>query len=158
MLPIAQHLPPDSEYLGERCTAEIDRLAVTREERGGLVAIGLMMLAYMHARAHGAERVFLDVFSEDKPQGRMYRKLGFTEVCRYHDPLEVTVMVLNQRLNYEIDEDRVTRFMRPMVTRLMKRIDFDPDEIAAIEQQTSQIVGTRVTQTGSVGRHTSDRV
>ncbi len=140
-LPIATHLPPGSDLIDDRIGAEIDRLAVVTEERGGLVSIGLMMLAYMHARANGAERVFLDVFSDDKTQKRLYKKIGFHEVCRYFDPLEVTVMTLDDRLHYETNEERLNHFLRPMVRRLLTRVDFDPHEAAAIDAQAAAVLG-----------------
>ena len=140
-LPIAKHLPADSRPADQGAGAEIGRLAVVQEERGGLVAIGLMMLAYMYARAHGAQRVFLDVFSDDKPQTRLYKKIGFYDICRYFDPLEVTVMTLDDRLHYETNEDRLNHFLRPMLRRLLRRVDFAPDEAKQIHRQAAEVLG-----------------
>ena len=82
----------------------------------------------------------------------MYRKLGFAEVCRYLDPLEVTVMVLGDQLNYETDSNRLNHFLRPMVRRLLNRITFDPEETLAIETQASRILGRPITTASGVGK------
>jgi hypothetical protein len=99
-----------------------------------------MMLTYMHAKSKGARSVFLDVFSEDVKQSRMYTKVGFEEIGTYFDPLEVRVMVLNDRLYYERDQKHLHHFLRPLVSRLLHRIDFDPDVQAGIQEQADRIL------------------
>jgi hypothetical protein len=119
--------------------AEIDRLAVIPEERGGLAPLGLMMLAYLYGRTRDAKLVFLDVFADDKQQLKLYSKVGFEQICRYYDPLEVTVMVLRHRLNYETDARRLNSFLRPLMARLVPRMNFNPDIEKAILHHVESI-------------------
>ncbi|MEX2444994.1 MAG: GNAT family N-acetyltransferase [Alkalispirochaeta sp.] len=139
-LPIVGHFPVAMKVAGSRPAAEIDRLAVLKEERGGLVPLGLMMLAYMHAKARGAGVVFLDVFADDTKQTKMYRKVGFEVVGSYQDPLDVQVMMLRDRLYYEQDTQHLHHFLRPLVSRLIQRLDFADDELESIKEQAERIL------------------
>jgi len=47
------------------------------------IPFGLMTLAYLYAKSEDAERVFLDVFSDEKKYINMYKKLGFQTIGKY---------------------------------------------------------------------------
>jgi nitrogen-specific signal transduction histidine kinase len=138
-LPIASHLAlPDLQNAGT--IAEVDRLAVVAEERGGMAPVGLMMLAYLYSRSRGAGLVLLDIFSDDRQKLNLYRKLGFEEVGTYNDPSEFTVMVLRHKLNYETDSRRLNSFLKPLLGRLIPRIDFEPQVREMLLEQARPIL------------------
>jgi hypothetical protein len=125
---------------GKRCV-EINRLAVLREERRGIIPLGLMTLAYLFARSENAERVFLDVFSDEKKYINMYRKLGFQNIGTYEWLLPVTVMMMDYRTDYERKTQRMERFVKPFISRLIKRVEFEEVErermLTAVEKVVS---------------------
>ncbi|MDQ7796754.1 MAG: ATP-binding protein, partial [Spirochaetia bacterium] len=47
-----------AHYLDGSLYAEIDRLAVAKEERGSLIPFSIMALAYLYARGRGAKKIF----------------------------------------------------------------------------------------------------
>ena len=127
------HLPLESNFalkafMEDRPAAEIDRLAVLKEERGSIVPLGLMTIAYLYARSRGAERIFLDVFADEKKQIKMYEKLGFQTIGEYKRPLPVTVMMMDHRSDYERGEERMHSFVRPFLSRLVSRLDFEDED------------------------------
>jgi len=124
--PIEKHFKLNGQKGDKRCV-EIDRLAVLNEERGNIIPLGLMTLAYLYAKAEGAERIFLDVFSDEKKYIAMYKKLGFQVLGEYKSPLPVTVMFLDQKTDYERKAQRMEKFVRPFMARLVPRIDFEED-------------------------------
>ena len=126
-LPIADHFDIDHLIEGKR-SGEIDRLAVLKEERGSIIPMGLMTLAYLCARIEQTEILFLDVFADDKKQVGMYNKLGFQNLGMYNDPSPVQVMMLDHRTEYERKSQRMEHFVKPMMARVVKRLDFDPQE------------------------------
>jgi len=87
-----------------------------------------MTLAYLFAKSEISERVFLDVFSDEKKYIAMYKKLGFQEVGSYMWLLSVTVMMMDQRTDYEKKTQRMEQFVKPFITRLMKRIELDEED------------------------------
>ncbi len=126
--------PPIEEYfpLGDLKKGikwvEVDRLAVLREERRGIIPLGLMTIAYLYSKAISAERIFLDVFSDEKKHINMYRKLGFQIIGDYKWLLPVTVMMMEYKTDYEKRENRMEQFVKPFLSRLIKRIDFDEED------------------------------
>jgi two-component system NtrC family sensor kinase len=126
-LPIEEHFDLHKFKKGKRCV-EINRLAVLKEERGSIIPLGLMTLAYLFAKSENAERVFLDVFSDEKKYISMYRKLGFQEAGSYRWLLPVTVMMMDRRTDYEKKVQRMEQFVKPFITRLMKRIELDEED------------------------------
>jgi N-acetylglutamate synthase-like GNAT family acetyltransferase len=129
---------------GKKCV-EIDRLAVMKEERGSIVPLGLMTLAYLFARADGAERLFLDVFSDEMKHIGMYRKLGFQIIGEYTAPLPVTVMMLDYRTDYEKNTRAMEHFVKPFMSRLVRRLDFSETERQRILETVESITaGTLV--------------
>ena len=113
-----------TSHLNGKPAAEIDRLAVLKEERGSMVPLGLMTLAYIFAKAKGAEKIFLDVFADEKKHIKMYEKLGFQVIGEYSAPLPVTVMMLDHKSDYEKTE-RMNSFVRPFLSRLETRLEFE---------------------------------
>ena len=126
-IPIEDHFEINHLVEGKRC-AEIDRLAVLKEERGSIIPLGLMTLAYLYARIEGTESLFLDVFADDQKQVGMYYKLGFQRLGQYSDPSPVEVMILDQKTEYEKKEQRMEHFVKPFMSRLVRLIDFDASE------------------------------
>ena len=84
-----------------------------------------MTLAYLYAKYYNVDRVFLDVFSDEKKHITMYNKLGFQEIGDYNAPLPVTVMMLDHKTDYEMKSQQLERFVKPFLSRLVKRIDFE---------------------------------
>jgi len=138
-LPIEKHLPRPDLTLGRRCV-EIDRLAVQKEDRGSIVALGLMTLSYLFAKSEGAERLLLDVFSDEEKYIHMYKKLGFQFVGEYRDPLSVTVMAMDYETDYEKKRQRMERFVKPFLARLMKRLDLEENERKRFTAQLERIL------------------
>ncbi len=128
-----------AEYTKGRTCAEIDRLAVLKNERGSIVPLGLMTLAYLHARSRGAERIFLDVFSDEKKHIGMYKKLGFQLIGEYIKPQPVTVMMLDYCTDYERKTQRMEHFVKPFLSRLVGRIEYEPEERARILEMVEEI-------------------
>ncbi|HUX20241.1 MAG TPA: GNAT family N-acetyltransferase [Spirochaetia bacterium] len=139
-LPIERHFKLRKLMDGKRC-AEIDRLAVMKEERGSIIPLGLMTLAYLYARQHNAERLFLDVFSDERKHITMYQKLGFQVVGEYESPSPVTVMLLDSVTDYERKAQQMDHFVKPFMSRLIRRLDFDEADrqtiLAGMETVTS---------------------
>jgi nitrogen-specific signal transduction histidine kinase len=140
-LPIDDHFPLTDHQEGRRAV-EIDRLAVLREERGSIIPLGLMTIAYLYARANSAERVFLDVFSDEKKHISMYRKLGFQCIGDYTSPLPVTVMMLDQQTDYEKKAQRMEHFVRPFMARLKKYLQLPAADRAAILAAMEEVVSS----------------
>ncbi|MEW5816193.1 MAG: GNAT family N-acetyltransferase [Spirochaetota bacterium] len=141
-LPIERHFPLNGLKGGKRCV-EIDRLAVVNEERGNIVPLGLMTLAYLFAKSNKAERIFLDVFSDEKKYIQMYKKLGFQLIGEYKSPLPVTVMLLDSKTDYERKTQRMENFVRPFMSRLISKIEFENEEKQRILSAMEAIVGSR---------------
>ncbi|MDC7235088.1 MAG: ATP-binding protein [Spirochaetales bacterium] len=125
-LPISNHFDISEITKGKR-TAEIDRLAVLKKERGSIIPMGLMTLAYLYARVEDTETLFLDVFADDKKQVAMYGKLGFQYLGEYSDPSLCQVMMLDHRTDYERKSKRMEHFVKPLMSRLEKLMDFDEE-------------------------------
>ena len=58
----------------------------------------------------------------------MYNKLGFQKIGEYTWPLPVTVMMMGRKTPYEKTGKRLEEFVKPFMTRLVKRITFDDTE------------------------------
>ena len=148
LLPIQQHLPQSQLTVNRRCV-EIDRLAVQQEERGSIVPLGLMSLAYLFAKSEEAERLLLDVFSDEERYIHMYRKLGFQAVGEYHDPLPVTVMVMDYQTDYEKKQRRMEHFVKPFMHRLSGYLDFEESERRRYSEQLGRFINAPVPSDGS---------
>ena len=72
--------------------------------------------------------MFLDVFSDEKKYIRMYRKLGFQNIGSYEWLLPVTVMMMDYRTDYERESRHMERFVKPFMSRLIKRVEFEKVE------------------------------
>jgi len=144
-LPIEQHFNMDSFKKEKRCV-EIDRLAVLKEERRSIIPFGLMTLAYLYAKSENAERVFLDVFSDEKKYINMYKKLGFQMIGEYEWLLPVTVMMVDNRTDYEKKKFRMEHFVKPFIKRLIKRIDFEGEEIKRFRKAAESVISFRSTE------------
>jgi nitrogen-specific signal transduction histidine kinase/ribosomal protein S18 acetylase RimI-like enzyme len=146
-LPIEDHFRLDFHKTNSRCV-EIDRLAVLKEDRRGLIPLSLMALAYLYAKSERAERVFLDVFTDEKKYINMYNKLGFHKIGEYMWPLPVTVMMMDKDTPYEKKAERLEEFVKPFMTRLVKRIKFEDKErtrfLQTIENITKSSTKERV--------------
>ncbi|TFG64005.1 MAG: histidine kinase [Spirochaetales bacterium] len=142
-LPIEKHFRLNSYFKGKRCV-EIDRLAVLKEERGSIVPLGLMTLGYLFAKTQQAERIFLDVFSDERRHIQMYRKLGFKPIGEYSSPLPVTVMMLDYITDYERTEGRMEHFVKPFMSRLLKRIDMDQQDRNSFLEAIRNVVASPV--------------
>ena len=138
--------PPIEEYFSlegfkkGRKWVEIDRLAVLREERRGIIPLGLMTIAYLFSKNLNVDRIFLDVFSDEKKHINMYRKLGFQIIGEYKWLLPVTVMMMDYKSNYEKKKNRMEQFVKPFLSRLMKRLDFSEDEKVKILNVIENII------------------
>ncbi len=143
--PIESHFSL-GEYKQNKSCFEINRLAVLPEVRGSIISLGLMTLAYLYGKSKIADRIFLDVFSDESKQVAMYQKLGFKVIGHYSSPLPVTVMMLDRVTDYEKAESRMEHFVKPFFNRLKIYMDFNESDkqefIAAIEKLTMPPVNT----------------
>lgn len=114
-----------SSYMDGKPYAEIDRLAIIREERGSIIPFSLMVLSYLYIRGRDVDTIFLDVFSDETKLIRMYEKLGFKIIGNYNRPLPCTVMMLNHESNYIDQVSRMEHFVQGFFSRLMPRLAFD---------------------------------
>lgn len=64
---------------------EIKRLYVAPRARGAGLAARLMASAEAHAKACGARRIVLDTKETMHEARRLYERLGYAEIPRYHD-------------------------------------------------------------------------
>jgi len=117
-----------SSFLDGSSYAEIDRLAVVREERASIIPFSIMTLAYLYARSCGARKIFLDVFTDEGKLIKMYEKLGFTVIGYYNKPLSCTVMMMDHASEYETQTSRMEHFVKPFFSRLVPKIDFKGDD------------------------------
>ena len=60
----------------------------------------------------------------------MYYKLGFQRIGLYSDPSPVEVMMLDTE--YERKKQRMEHFVKPLMARLVRLLDFDEREEAGI--------------------------
>ena len=63
-----------------------------------------MNLAYLYAKSQSAERIFLDVFSDEGKYIDIHKKLGFKVIGSYEWLLPVTVMMMDYQTDYEQGE------------------------------------------------------
>jgi hypothetical protein len=140
-LPIEYHFNLEKYKKGKLCV-EIDRLAVLKEERRSIIPMGLMTLAYLYAKSENAERVFLDVFSDEKKYINMYKKLGFQLIGNYNWLLPVSVMMMDYKTDYEKKSQRMEHFVKPFMSKLLKRLHFEEDERARIMNAVETVIRT----------------
>jgi signal transduction histidine kinase/ribosomal protein S18 acetylase RimI-like enzyme len=117
-----------SPFMDGSSYAEIDRLAVVREERASIIPFSIMTLAYLYARDRGARKIFLDVFTDEAKLIKMYEKLGFTVIGYYNKPLSCTVMMMDHASEYETKTSRMEHFVKPFFSRLVPKIDFKGED------------------------------
>jgi len=137
--PIEEYFPLASLKEGRKWV-EIDRLAVLKEERRGIIPLGLMTIAYLFSKNLDVDRIFLDVFSDEKKHINMYKKLGFQIIGEYKWLLPVTVMMMDYKTNYEKKKNRMEQFVKPFLSRLMKRLDFSEEEKQKIFNAINNII------------------
>jgi len=140
-LPIEYHFNLEKYKKGKLCV-EIDRLAVLKEERRSIIPMGLMTLAYLYAKSENAERVFLDVFSDERKYINMYKKLGFQLIGNYNWLLPVSVMMMDYKTDYEKKSQRMEHFVKPFMSKLLKRLHFEEDERARIMNAVETVIRT----------------
>jgi two-component system NtrC family sensor kinase len=138
-LPIEEHFSLERYKKGKLCV-EIDRLAVLREERRSIIPMGLMTLAYLFAKSENAERVFLDVFSDEKKYINMYKKLGFQSIGNYNWLLPVSVMMMDYKTDYEKKSQRMEHFVKPFMSKLVKRLHFEEKERERIMNAVETVI------------------
>lgn len=126
-------------YLDGSKYAEIDRLAVLKEERGSIVPFSLMTLAYLYARGRGARKIFLDVFADETRLIKMYEKLGFSVIGHYRSPLPCTVMMMDHESTYERKASRMEHFVKPFFSRLIPRIEFEGEDREVVMSVVEEI-------------------
>jgi two-component system NtrC family sensor kinase len=139
-----EHVPIEenfdiSRYLDGSLYAEIDRLAVSKEERGSLIPFSIMALAYLYARGRGAKRIFLDVFADEMKLIKMYEKLGFEIIGSYSRPLPCTVMMMDHVSKYESEVSRMEHFVKPFFSRLVPKIDFSGEDMHYVMKAINEI-------------------
>jgi two-component system NtrC family sensor kinase len=128
-----------ARYLDGSLYAEIDRLAVSKEERGSLIPFSIMALAYLYARGRGAKRIFLDVFADEMKLIKMYEKLGFEIIGSYSKPLPCTVMMMDHVSKYEQEVSRMEHFVKPFFSRLVPKIDFSGEDMHYVMKAIDEI-------------------
>lgn len=128
-----------SEYLDGGPYAEIDRLAIIREERGSIVPFSLMVLSYLYIRGRGVNKIFLDVFTDESKLIKMYEKLGFKIIGSYNKPLACTVMLLSHESKYVAEVSRMEHFVQSFFSRLVPRLDFEGDDREFVYKAINEI-------------------
>ncbi|MEJ5183749.1 MAG: GNAT family N-acetyltransferase [Rectinemataceae bacterium] len=126
-------------YLDGGSYAEIDRLAVIREERGSLIPFSMMALAYFYARGRGVKKIFLDVFSDETKLIKMYEKLGFVIIGSYSKPLPCTVMMLDHVSRYEKEATQMEHFAKRFLSSIVPKIDFPEDDLFYVMKTINEI-------------------
>ena len=128
-----------SPYMDGSPYAEIDRLAIIREERGSIIPFSLMVLSYLYIRGKGVDKTFLDVFSDETRLIRMYEKLGFRVIGTYNRPLSCTVMMLNHESDYIDEVSKMEHFVQSFFTRLIPKLEFEGDDRESIYKTINEI-------------------
>ena len=72
----------------------------------------------------------------------MYDKLGYKQIGQYRDPSLVSVMMLEHRTEYERKSNRMEHFVKPLVTRLRKLIQFSPEDEKTFNEAMEMMVET----------------
>lgn len=137
-IPIQQNFDL-SDYLDGNSYAEIDRLAIIREERGSIIPFSLMVLAYLYLRGRGINRIFLDVFSDEPKLIKMYEKLGFKIIGSYNKPLSCTVMMLVHESKYIDEVTKMEHFVQGFFSRLVPKLDFRGEDKECVSRAISEI-------------------
>jgi len=119
--------------------AEIDRLAISKDERGSIIPFSLMVLAYLYLRGRGVNKIFLDVFSDEAKLVKMYEKLGFRIIGTYNKPLPCTVMLLNHESEYVDQVSRMEHFVQNFFSRLTPRLGFEGEDLTFIYKAINEI-------------------
>ena len=119
--------------------AEIDRLAVTKDERLGLTPFEIMVLSYLYARGWGAKQIFIDVFADEASQIQMFKKVGFEIIGSYSNPLPCTVMMMNHASIYEQKTPNNQLFIKRTISRLIPKIDFSAEELSLVMKAIDEI-------------------
>jgi len=119
--------------------AEIDRLAIIREERGSIVPFSLMVLSYLYIRGRGVDKIFLDVFSDETKLIRMYEKLGFGVIGTYNRPLACTVMMLNHESDYIDEVSKMEHFVQGFFSRLIPKLEFEGEDREYVYKAINEI-------------------
>ncbi|MCE5255734.1 MAG: PAS domain-containing protein [Spirochaetaceae bacterium] len=140
-----------SSYMDGTAYAEIDRLAITKEERGSIVPFSLMVLSYLYLRGRGVNRVFLDVFSDETKLIKMYEKLGFKVIGSYNKPLPCTVMYLNHESEYVDQVSRMEHFVQNFFSRLIPRLGFEGEDREFIFKAIDEI-NVKIPKNGKNGQ------
>jgi PAS domain S-box-containing protein len=138
MIPIQSNFDL-SEFLEGQPYAEIDRLAIIREERGSIIPFSLMVLAYLYIRGRGIDTIFLDVFTDEARLVRMYQKLGFRIIGTYNKPLSCTVMMLNHESNYVDEVSRMEHFVQGFFSRLIPKLEFEGEDREYVYKMINEI-------------------
>jgi len=128
-----------SEFLEGQPYAEIDRLAIIREERGSIIPFSLMVLAYLYIRGRGIDTIFLDVFTDEARLVRMYQKLGFRIIGTYNKPLSCTVMMLNHESNYVDEVSKMEHFVQGFFSRLIPKLEFEGEDREYVYKMINEI-------------------
>ena len=128
-----------SSFLDGSPYAEIDRLAIIREERGSIIPFSLMVLSYLFIRGKGIDNMFLDVFSDETRLIRMYEKLGFRVIGTYNKPLSCTVMMLNHESNYIDEVSKMEHFVQSFFSRLIPKLEFEGEDREYIYKTINEI-------------------
>ncbi|MFA5104241.1 MAG: GNAT family N-acetyltransferase [Candidatus Margulisiibacteriota bacterium] len=80
-LPIEKFV--DLNKFREKPLAELQKLAVLPGERKGFVSLGLMVLAYEHAKESGAKRIVIFSLDKKKENVELYKKFGFKVIDKF---------------------------------------------------------------------------
>lgn len=126
-------------YLDGAPYAEIDRLAVTKEERQGFTSFEIMVLSYLYVRGRGAKQIFIDTFADETGLIHMFKKLGFEIIGGYSNPLPCTVLMMNHASTYEQETTKNRLFIKKTLSRLVPKIDFSADEMSYVMKAIDEI-------------------
>lgn len=110
-LPIEKFV--DLNKFREKPLAELQKLAVLPGERKGFISLGLMVLAYEHAKDNGAKRIVIFSLDKKKDNVELYKKFGFKVVDKFnfYDVGEANAMIidLDDTAIYEKDHKNIRR-------------------------------------------------
>ncbi len=97
----------------EKPLAELQKLAVLPSERKGFVSLGLMVLAYEHAKEKGAKRIVIFSLDKKKENLELYKKFGFKVVDKFnfYNVGEANAMIidLDDTATYEKNDTKNAR-------------------------------------------------
>jgi predicted GNAT family N-acyltransferase len=123
-LPIEKYINLDQ--FRDKPLAELQKLAIISGERKGFIALGIMVLAYEHAKENGAERIVIFSLEKKKDNLALYKKFGFKIIDKFDfynvGKANALMLDLADTAKYEKNDDQKNRIRMNVLQKLSKSL------------------------------------